>query len=71
MRPAAILPHFEIARAAIFMFYVEEREVRCAPSFAAKMLHRHEKKSSSGRYLFFTFPRLRVTWGDLGIGAPR
>jgi hypothetical protein len=27
MRPAAILPHFEIARAAIFMFYVEEREM--------------------------------------------
>jgi hypothetical protein len=36
MRPAAILPHFEIARAAIFMFYVEEREVRCRAKLCRK-----------------------------------
>jgi hypothetical protein len=42
MRLAANLPHFEIARAAIFIFFKSKSaKSTAAPSFAAKMLHCH------------------------------
>jgi hypothetical protein len=44
MRLAANLPQFEFAWAATFMFYVVPSMSAAAPSFAAKMPHRHKTR---------------------------
>src|SRR6202035_5458020 len=73
MRPAATYRTLKSQGPPSSCFYIGEREVRSAQALPRKCrtATRRAKKSHSGRYLFFTFPRLRVTWGDLGIGAPR
>ena len=64
MRPAANLPHLEIAKAAIFMFLSQRaRSPLSHQALPQKCCTatRRAKKSVQAQYLFFTFPRLGVT----------